>query len=82
MWGSPEHDYILALSVCVLLWNWSPADTECHLLIHQPVFLVAPRDLQGWPLLEADRAGQASSLCSESRRRWIEVSTGVLETGG
>lgn len=47
---SPERDYILALIMCVLLWDWCLADTECHLLTHQPAFLVTPSDQQGWPL--------------------------------
>lgn len=50
---SSEHDYILALIMRVLLWNWCLADTECHLLIYQLAFLVAPTDQQRWPLLNA-----------------------------
>lgn len=62
-----EHDYILARILCVLLWNWCLTDTQCHLLIHQPAFLVTPTDPQGWTLsLKQAEVGKQTACCAES----------------
>lgn len=65
----PEHDYILARIMSVLLWNWCLADRECHLLIHQPALLVAPTDQWGQTLsLNQAELGKQTARCAGSQR--------------
>ena len=75
-----EHDYILALIQCVLLWNWYLGDIECHLVIHQPAFLVTPTDQQRWTLSSKQaELGKQTSCCAESQSRLMHVLNVVEE---